>query len=189
MHGFAKILHIEIRNLDESPVVVSSSYFVPDKIKMHPNAHRDSITRQYEIKYRLSEFDVHSQVTVLLRHRDIVTSYVPISTSQSEESLDQLSRSRQIGTLHCLITEFREKERPKTTKHSWRLANIEHYEHNTGAYANRLQTRTNNLSSGSIVLSAQPQLELPFFGNKATAAQTMRDDHGSMDAHEHRARR
>ena len=128
MHSFNKVLHIEIRNLDETPFVVSSSYFVPDKIKMHPKAHQDSISHEYEIKFRMNETDQLSQVTCILRHRDIALTYVPINDAQSNDLLDTLSKEKSVGTFHCLITEFKEKEKPKTYKYECLISNVEHYD-------------------------------------------------------------
>ena len=42
-----------------------------------------------------------SEVACLLRHRDVVTSYIPIHEDHSDEEIAELSRQKRIGKLYC----------------------------------------------------------------------------------------
>ena len=97
---FPLILHFETRNLSQCIIVISSPYFVFDRARAGPYAHCDSATGQYEVKFKRSASDAYSEIACLLRHREVVTSYIPLDESQTDEELTKLSADKHFGTLY-----------------------------------------------------------------------------------------
>jgi hypothetical protein len=107
-------LDFEIRNLSHHFCVISTAYFRFDMAKPGSHAHGDSVSQQYEIKFRSNPDDTKSEIAALLRHRDIVTTYIPLDETQTDEELRELSRSRRFGTLYCDVVFIR--QRPYTRR-------------------------------------------------------------------------
>ncbi len=108
---FPLILHFEVRNLSQNLIVISSPYFLFDKVKPGPYAHCDSVTGQYEVKFRRQEEQATSEVASMLRHREQVTSYIPLDEKQTDEELATLSQQQRVGTLYCDIVFLESKPR------------------------------------------------------------------------------
>ncbi len=100
---FPLVLHFEIRNLSQHMIVINSPYFKFGKLKPGPYAHCDSVSGEYEIKFKRDESQLDSEIACLLRHRDIVSSYVPLDENQTDEDLVRLNELKKIGKLFCNI--------------------------------------------------------------------------------------
>jgi hypothetical protein len=129
---FPLTLDFEIRNLSHHFCAISSAYFKFDKAKPGPYAHGDSVSHEYEIKFRRSPDDVKSEVACLLRHRDIVTSYIPLDQKQTDEELKTLSDKRQFGTLYCNVVYL--SDRPRLRRLKLKITGI--VENEAAQYAN-----------------------------------------------------
>jgi hypothetical protein len=102
--------------------VISSPYFIFDKLKPGEFAHGDTSTGRYEVKFRQREEDQMSQVACLLRHRDIVTSYIPLNEEQNDIELNKLSNTNKMGTLYCDVIFLGSK--PKIQRLKIKLKNV-----------------------------------------------------------------
>ncbi len=108
---FPLVLHFEIRNLSQSIIVLNSPFLKFDSFKPGPYAHCDSISGEYEIKFRRIETQEESEVACLLRHRETVTSYIPLDENQTDEELMKLSNQGKVGTLYCDVIVLERKPR------------------------------------------------------------------------------
>lgn len=119
---FPLVIHFEIRNFSHKILVLSSAKFKFDKLIPGKYAHCDTISQEYEIKFRHKGTDIREEIITLLKHGDIATTYVPLEEYQTDEDLYKLSNDRRMGFLFLTIT-FIEKK-PKVRFLKIKLANV-----------------------------------------------------------------
>ena len=107
-------VYIEIRNYTGRSVVISVPYFVYGDLRPDPNARGDSPSREYEVKFPDPRNQTLSEVEYLLRHRESVSTWVPIDPTHTDEGVDQAIESRAVGKLRCMCTWLQDK--PKVHK-------------------------------------------------------------------------
>ena len=125
---FPLTLRFEVRNLSHNMIALSAPYFVFSGFRPGPYAHCDSTTQHYEVKFRRSETEKESQVACLLRHRDTVTSYIPLDEAQTDVELQDLSKLGRVGVLYCDIVFLH--SRPKVVHMKLKLRNVVAYRGN-----------------------------------------------------------
>jgi len=87
---FPNVVCMEVRNLMDSPVVIFQPNFRFKKnLKSGNNAHGNSATGDYEIKFRKVDSngeikEGNSYATMMLRHRDIASTFIPIDDDITE---------------------------------------------------------------------------------------------------------
>ncbi|UJF18469.1 IS66 family transposase [Vibrio sp. SS-MA-C1-2] len=93
------VLNFEVRNLMHVPVVITNPLFhFSNHLKSGNNAHGNTSTGDYEIKFRPIDSQGHvikgkSYTTYLLNHRDCMFAYVPIDDNLSEREFLSISES------------------------------------------------------------------------------------------------
>jgi len=97
-------VYVEIRNYTGRSVVISLPYFVYAKLRPDPNARGDSPSREYEVKFPDSGNHTLSEVEYLLRHRESVSTWVPIDPTHTDQEVDAAIDNRSVGKLHCKCT-------------------------------------------------------------------------------------
>lgn len=93
---YPNTIHFEARNLFDSPVVISRPNFRFGKC-LSPGraAHGNSATGDYEIKFRSLDNEGkttlgNSYTSLMLRHRESATAYIPFDDDLSEDAFTQL---------------------------------------------------------------------------------------------------
>jgi len=107
-------VYVEIRNYTGTSVVISSPYFKFGKLRPDPNARGDSFSQEYEIKFPDPSNQMLTEVEYLLRHRENVSTWVPIDPTHTDQEVDDAIKHHTVGTLHCMCTWLQEK--PKVHK-------------------------------------------------------------------------
>lgn len=100
---FPNVIYFSARNLGDLPIVVCRPNFRPSKkLQVDHTAHGNLATEDYELKFRPlnSRYEVvegESYTTVLLRHRDSVMAYLPISREYDLVTFESLVGKEVLG--------------------------------------------------------------------------------------------
>lgn len=108
---YPNTLNFEVRNLRDAPLLLLNPNFRFTKIlKAGQNAHGNSATGDYEIKFKLltdkGEPSVdRSFTTMMLRHREAAFAYIPFEDSLDEKSLLEKASKGKLGklSLHVVL--------------------------------------------------------------------------------------
>lgn len=93
---YPNVIYFSARNLGDLPIVVCRPNFTPSQIlKVDDYAHGNLVTEDYELKFRPVNsrgeiIEGSSYTTVLLRHRDEVMAYLPISRDYDASTFSTL---------------------------------------------------------------------------------------------------
>ena len=104
-------VYVENRNYTGRSVVISVPHFVYSELRSDQNARGDSPSREYEIKFPDPRNNILSEVEYLLRHRENVSTWVPIDPAHTDQEVAAAIERRQVGKLHCMCTWLQEKPR------------------------------------------------------------------------------
>lgn len=107
-------VYAEIRNYTGTSVVISLPCFIYAKLRPDPNARGDSPSKEYEIKFPGPSGQTLSEVEYLLRHRETVSTWIPIDPSHSDQEVDSAIENCKVGKFRCMCTWLQEK--PKVHK-------------------------------------------------------------------------
>jgi hypothetical protein len=106
--------YLEIRNYTGRSVVITMPYFVYGQLAPDPNAHGDTPSKEYEIKFPGPTNGLLSEVEYLLRHRENVSTWIPIDPRHTDAEVDSAIERQQVGKLSCMCTWLQDK--PKVHK-------------------------------------------------------------------------
>jgi hypothetical protein len=107
-------IYLELRNYTGRSVVISSPFFVCTRLRPDPNARGDSPSGKLEIKFPDRSNTLLTEVEYLLRHRENVSTWMPIDPAHSNEEVNEAIKRRHVGKFHCMCTWLQEK--PKIHK-------------------------------------------------------------------------
>src|SRR6266536_1920889 len=85
-------VYVEIRNYTGKSVVISFPYFVYRAVRRDPNAHGDSPTGEYEIKFPGQNQQILTEIDYLLRHGENVSTWVPLDPTHTDQEVDEAIR-------------------------------------------------------------------------------------------------
>jgi len=100
---------VEIRNYTGRSVVLSAPFFVYRGLRPDPNARGDSPTGEYEVKFPDPRNQMLSEVECFLRHRENVSTWVPIDPTQTDQEVDKAINRHTVGKLRCMCTWLQDK--------------------------------------------------------------------------------
>lgn len=106
--------YLEIRNYTGKSVVISMPYFVYGRLAPDPNARGDTPLQEFEIKFPGPGNGQLTEVEYLLRHRESVSTWIPINPKHSDDDVKSAIENRQLGKLSCMCTWLQDK--PKVHK-------------------------------------------------------------------------
>jgi len=107
-------VYIEIRNYTGRSVVISSPYYRYKDLRPDPKARGDSPSGDYELKFPDIAQQELKEVEYLIRHRENVSTWIPIDPEHTDAEIDEAIRRRKVATLYCMCTWLEEK--PKVHK-------------------------------------------------------------------------
>ena len=105
---------LEIRNYAGRSVVISAPYFVFAGLRPDPNARGDTPTGEFEIKLPDPSSKNLTEVEYLLRHRENVSTWIPIDPTHTDAEVEAAIKQRRVGKLHCMCTWL--KDEPEVHK-------------------------------------------------------------------------
>ena len=113
-HAHPSYLHLEFRNYTGRSVVLSSPFFRYRKLRPPPDAHGDTLSGEYEIKFPGASGKERTEVEFLLRNKESVDTMIPIDQAHTDEDVNAMHAKRRIGTLTVMLTWL--QDRPKVDK-------------------------------------------------------------------------
>ncbi|MGE5625957.1 MAG: hypothetical protein ACM3ZT_10465 [Bacillota bacterium] len=113
-HIFPSHIHLEFRNFTGRTVVLSSPFFRYRMLQPPPDAHGDTLSGEYEIKFPSANGKQMSEVEYLLRNKESVDTLIPLDPAHTEEEVNAMHAKRRIGTLTVMCTWL--QDRPKVDK-------------------------------------------------------------------------
>ncbi|HSC47269.1 MAG TPA: hypothetical protein VLG68_04220 [Gammaproteobacteria bacterium] len=113
-HDFESHIHLEFRNYTGRSVVLSSPFFRYRKLRPPTDAHGDTLSGEYEIKFPNPSGKGLTEVEYLLRNKESVHTIIPIDPKHSEEEVNAMHAKRRIGKLTVMCTWL--QDRPKVDK-------------------------------------------------------------------------
>jgi hypothetical protein len=102
-------VYVEIRNYTGRSVVLSVPYFVFARLRPDPNARGDSSTGEFEVKFPDPANNNLTEVEYLLRHRENVSTWVPIDPAHTDVEVAAAIDRQGVGRLHCMCTWLKDK--------------------------------------------------------------------------------
>ena len=101
-------VYVELRNYTGRSVVLSTPYFMYSKLRPDANARGDSPSREYEVKFPDMKGKL-TEVEYLLRHRENVSTWVPVDPTHTDKDVDKAIQQRNVGKLHFMCTWLQDK--------------------------------------------------------------------------------
>jgi len=87
---YSKVIVVELRNHTNEPIyVLSQGFSFGPSIRPSPHGAKNAATGVYEIKFEGREKGCLSDIDMLIRPNQIVTTWIPIDPNQSDESLSE----------------------------------------------------------------------------------------------------
>jgi len=97
---YPKVVSVEIRNHTNDPVYIFSQGFVfGDKIQPSPHGAKNAATDVYEIKFEGRQTGILSEIDALVRPNQVISTWIPVEPSVSDQSLSDALSNRSVGTL------------------------------------------------------------------------------------------
>lgn len=112
-------VYLEIRNYTGRSVVISLPHFIYRDLRPDPNARGDSPSREYEVKFPDLSNQTLSEVEYLLRHRESVSTWIPIDPTHTDAEVEHAIERHAVGTLRCMCAWLQDK--PKVHKLARRI--------------------------------------------------------------------
>jgi len=113
-HAYPSYLHLEFRNYTGRSVVLSSPFFRYRRLRPPPDAHGDTLSGEYEIKFPGASGKERTEVEYLLRNKEAVDTMIPIDPAHTDDEVNLMHTKRRIGTLTVMLTWL--QDRPKVDK-------------------------------------------------------------------------
>jgi hypothetical protein len=113
-HTYPLYIRLELRNYTGRSVVLSSPFFRYRTLRPPSDAHGDTLSGEYEIKFPGADDKELTEVEFLLRNKESVHTMIPIDAEHTDEEVEALHKKTRIGTLTMMCTWL--SGRPKVDK-------------------------------------------------------------------------
>jgi hypothetical protein len=123
INRFNHVIHIQFRNLSDQEYLITDAYFKTKNIKVHNQATQDSVSGEYELKFRKEEKDT-SDPKCIIKAQEFFFTYLPIDDSFFKEEIFQkkFDKEKILGYMYFTITELEAK--PKIQKFKCPIKNV-----------------------------------------------------------------
>jgi hypothetical protein len=113
-HAFPLYILLEIRNYTGRSVVLSSPFFRYRKLRPAKDAHGDTLSGEYEIKFPGVSGKELTEVEFLLRNKESVHTIIPLDEEHTDSEVEALHKKTRIGVITMMCTWL--AARPKVDK-------------------------------------------------------------------------
>lgn len=97
---YPKVVSVEIRNHTNDPIyIISQGFTFGDTIQPSPRGAKDAATGVYEIKFEGRQTGVLSDIDSLVRPNQVISTWIPVDPSVSNQLLSDALRNRSVGIL------------------------------------------------------------------------------------------
>lgn len=113
---YSKVIVVELRNHTNDPIYIHSQGFTfGSTIRPSPHGAKNAATGVYEIKFEGRDAGRLSDIDTLIRPNQIVTTWIPVDPSQTNESLSEALGNRSVGYLRLKMQKISSRPHPFTT--------------------------------------------------------------------------
>ena len=102
-------IYVEIRNYTGRSVVFTNPFFKFKELRADPQGRGDSSSGEIEVKFPDPNKQYLSEVEYMLRHKENVTTWIPLDPIHSDAEVREALKRRRAGTLNCICTWLEEK--------------------------------------------------------------------------------
>lgn len=97
---YPKVVAVELRNHANDPIyIISQGFSFGDIIQPSPHGSKNAATEVYEIKFEGRQARILSEIDVLVRPNQAISTWIPVDPSVSDQSLSDALRNRNVGIL------------------------------------------------------------------------------------------
>jgi hypothetical protein len=113
---YSQVVAVELRNHTNDPLyVLSRGFRFGGTIRPSPHGAKDAATGVYEVKFQGRTPGLLSDIDVLVRPNQVVTTWIPVDPNQSGQSLSDALRDRCVGTLRLKVQKISSRPHPFST--------------------------------------------------------------------------
>jgi hypothetical protein len=113
--SYPKVILVELRNHTNDPIYVFSRGFsFGTKIRPSPQGAKNAAIELYEVKFEGREQGRLSDIDTLVRSNQVVSTWIPVDPSESDQDLSSALKSRQVGTLRLICQKISSRPHPYT---------------------------------------------------------------------------
>lgn len=98
--GYPKVILVTLTNHTNQPLyIVSEGFRFGSFIRPSPNGAKDATTGVYEIKFEGRAVMILSEIDTLVRPNQIISTWIPVDPSHSDQEIDAALNKKVIGVL------------------------------------------------------------------------------------------
>lgn len=101
---FRLMIYLEIRNYTGRTVVLSSPFFRYIDLRPHSDAHSDTPSREYEIRFPNNSGKELMEVEYMLRNKESVHTMIALDPTHTDQEVHRALNRHRIGTLTVMCT-------------------------------------------------------------------------------------
>jgi hypothetical protein len=103
--SYPEVIRVTLANHTNQPLyIVSEGFSFGSSIRPSPNGAKDAETGVYEIKFEGRVAGILSEIDTLVRPNQIISTWIPVDSSHSDQEIDEALKKKVIGVLElkCL---------------------------------------------------------------------------------------
>ena len=113
---YSKVIVVELRNHTNEPLyVLSLGFTFGPAVQPSPYGAKNAATGVFEIKFEGREDGRLSEIDTLIRPNQVITTWIPVDPSQTDESLSEALSKRSVGYLRLKLQKISSRPHPFTT--------------------------------------------------------------------------
>jgi hypothetical protein len=113
---YSKVIVVELRNHTNEPLyVLSLGFTFGPAVRPSPYGAKNAATGVFEIKFEGREGGRLSEIDTLIRPNQVITTWIPVDPSQTDESLSEALSKRSVGYLRLKLQKISSRPHPFTT--------------------------------------------------------------------------
>jgi hypothetical protein len=112
---FSRVIAVRLTNHTNTPLyVLSEGFKFGSTIRPSPHAAKDAATARYEIKFEGRQRGVLSDIDVLVRPNEAVSTLIPLHPDERPESVQKSIDQHQVGYLFLRVQQISTRPHPFT---------------------------------------------------------------------------
>jgi hypothetical protein len=111
--GYPKVVRVTLTNHTNQPLyVLSEGFRFGTSIRPSPLGAKDAATGVYEIKFEGRIDNVLSEIDTLVRPNQLISTWIPVDPSHSDQEIDEALKKKEIGVLELKCLKLTDKRQP-----------------------------------------------------------------------------